>query len=58
MHRVKSFAERLLRGLYFSIINIYLKVDRYVDQDGVTQSNSLQFQKYQGWRGLSVQYGY
>lgn len=66
MHRIKSLAKRLLQGRYFSLNQLDRKLERYVNyddgyfvelgaNDGVTQSNSLHFEKYRGWRGLLVE---
>jgi FkbM family methyltransferase len=63
---VKLLAKRLLRGKYFSLNQLDRKLEKYVDynngyfvelgaNDGVTQSNSLYFEKYRNWRGLLVE---
>lgn len=63
---LKSFAKRLLRGKYASLNQLDRKLETYVDydngyfvelgaNDGVTQSNSLYFEKYRNWRGLLVE---
>ncbi|MDT8993097.1 hypothetical protein RQP54_19645 [Curvibacter sp. APW13] len=63
---IKSLAKRLLRGKYFSLNQLDYKLEKYVDydnsyfvelgaNDGVTQSNSLYFEKYRNWRGLLVE---
>lgn len=62
----KSVAKRLLRGKYASLNQLDQKLEKYVDydngyfvelgaNDGVTQSNSLYFEKYRNWRGLLVE---
>lgn len=66
MQTIKSLAKRLLRGRYFSLNQLDRKLEKYVDyengyfvelgaNDGVTQSNSLYFEKYRNWRGLLVE---
>jgi len=66
MQIIKSIAKRLLRGKYFSLNQLDRKLEKYVDyddgyfvelgaNDGVTQSNSLYFEKYRNWRGLLVE---
>lgn len=63
---LKSFAKRLLRGKYASLNQLDRKLEKYVDydngyfvelgaNDGVTQSNSLYFEKYRNWHGLLVE---
>ena len=63
---LKKMAKRLLRGKYFSLNQLDRKLEKYVDydngyfvelgaNDGVTQSNSLYFEKYRNWRGLLVE---
>lgn len=63
---IKSIARRLLRGKYFSLNQLDRNLEKYVDydngyfvelgaNDGVTQSNSLYFEKYRNWRGLLVE---
>lgn len=63
---IKSLAKRLLRGKYFSLNQLDRKLEKYVDydngyfvelgaNDGVTQSNSLYFEKYRNWHGLLVE---
>jgi FkbM family methyltransferase len=63
---MKAAAKRLLRGRYFSLNELDRKLERYVDydngyfvelgaNDGVSQSNSLYFEKRRGWRGLLVE---
>lgn len=66
MKIIKSFVKRLLRGKYFSLNQLDRKLEKYVDyddgyfielgaNDGVTQSNTLYFEKYRNWRGLLVE---
>lgn len=66
MQVIKSLATRLLQGKYFSLNQLDRKLEKYVDydngyfvelgaNDGVTQSNSLYFEKYRNWRGLLVE---
>lgn len=66
MQTIKSLAKRVLRGKYFSLNQLDRKLEKYVDyddgyfvelgaNDGVTQSNSLYFEKYRNWRGLLVE---
>lgn len=63
---IKSTARRLLQGKYFSLNQLDRKLEKYVDyddgyfvelgaNDGVTQSNSLYFEKHRNWRGLLVE---
>lgn len=63
---MKFLAKRLLRGKYFSLNQLDRKLEKYVNydngyfvelgaNDGVTQSNSLYFEKYRNWRGLLVE---
>lgn len=58
--------RRLIRGKYFSLNQLDRKLEKYVNynngyfvelgaNDGVTQSNSLYFEKYRGWHGLLVE---
>lgn len=64
--KIKTLAKRLLRGKYFSLNELDRKLEKYVDynngyfvelgaNDGITQSNSLYFEKYRNWRGLLVE---
>lgn len=66
MQMIKSLARRVLRGRYFSLNQLDRQLEKYVDyddgffvelgaNDGVTQSNSLYFEKYRNWRGLLVE---
>lgn len=63
---IKSLAKRLLQGKYFSLNQLDRKLEKYVNydggyfvelgaNDGVTQSNSLYFEKHRGWRGVLVE---
>jgi FkbM family methyltransferase len=63
---LKKFGKRLFQGKYFSLNQLDQKLERYVDyddgyfvelgaNDGVTQSNSLYFEKHRGWRGVLVE---
>lgn len=63
---IKAFVKRLLQGKYYSLNNLDRKLEKYVDfdsgyfvelgaNDGVTQSNSLYFEKSRNWRGLLVE---
>lgn len=64
--KIKTLAKRLLQGKYFSLNQLDRKLEKYVDydngyfvelgaNDGVTQSNSLYFEKHRNWRGLLVE---
>lgn len=64
--RIKALAKRLLQGKYFSLNKLDRKLEKYVDydngyfvelgaNDGVTQSNSLYFEKHRNWHGLLVE---
>jgi len=64
--KIKALAKRLLHGKYFSLNQLDRKLEKYVDydngyfvelgaNDGVTQSNSLYFEKHRNWRGLLVE---
>lgn len=64
--KIKALAKRLLQGKYFSLNQLDRKLEKYVDydggyfvelgaNDGVTQSNSLYFEKYRNWRGVLVE---
>lgn len=57
MKIIKSFAESLLRGKYFSLNQLDRKLEEFVDynngyfvelgaNDGVTQSNTLYFERH------------
>ncbi len=63
---IKSLIKRLLRGRYFSLNQLDSKLEKYVNydngyfvelgaNDGVTQSNSLYFEKYRNWHGLLIE---
>lgn len=63
---IKSLIRRLLRGKYFSLNQLDRKLEKYVNydngyfvelgaNDGVTQSNSLYFEKYRNWHGLLIE---
>ena len=63
---IKKIVKRLLRGKYFALNNLDRQLEKYVDRDngyfvelgandGVTQSNSLYFEKHRGWRGVLVE---
>ena len=63
---IKSPAKRLLQGRYFSLNQLDRKLEKYVNyddgyfvelgaNDGVTQSNSLYFERHRGWRGVLVE---
>lgn len=65
-HLFKRVWKRLRRGKYHSLNELDRKLEKYVDydngyfvelgaNDGVTQSNSLYFEKHRGWRGLLVE---
>lgn len=64
--KIKALVKRLLQGKYFSLNRLDRKLEKYVDydngyfvelgaNDGVTQSNSLYFEKYRNWRGVLVE---
>lgn len=64
--KIKTLAKRLLQGKYFSLNQLDRKLEKYVDydngyfvelgaNDGVTQSNSLYFERHRNWRGLLVE---
>jgi FkbM family methyltransferase len=64
--KIKTLAKRFLQGKYFSLNQLDRKLEKYVDydngyfvelgaNDGVTQSNSLYFEKHRNWRGLLVE---
>ncbi|OYT92605.1 MAG: FkbM family methyltransferase [Burkholderiales bacterium PBB3] len=63
---LKNLLKRVLRGKYAGLNQLDRKLEKYVDydngyfvelgaNDGVTQSNSLYFEKYRNWRGLLVE---
>ncbi len=64
--KIKALAKRLLRGKYSSLNQLDRKLKKFVDyeggyfvelgaNDGVTQSNSLYFERYRNWRGLLIE---
>ena len=64
--KIKALAKRLLQGKYFSLNQLDRQLEKYVDydggyfvelgaNDGVTQSNSLYFEKYRNWNGVLVE---
>jgi FkbM family methyltransferase len=64
--KIKTLAKRLLQGKYFSLNQLDRKLEKYVNydngyfvelgaNDGVTQSNSLYFEKHRNWRGVLVE---
>jgi FkbM family methyltransferase len=64
--QIKKILKRFLRRKYASLNQLDQKLEKYVDydngyfvelgaNDGVTQSNSLYFEKYRNWRGLLVE---
>lgn len=66
MLTLKNLLKRLLRGKYVGLNQLDRKLEKYVDydngyfvelgaNDGVTQSNSLYFEKYRNWRGLLIE---
>jgi len=63
---IKRFIKRLMQGKYHGLNGLDRKLERYVDydggfyvelgaNDGVTQSNSLYFEKHRNWSGLLVE---
>ena len=63
---IKKLAKPLLKGKYFSLNQLDRKLEKYVDydngyfvelgaNDGITQSNSLYFERQRNWRGLLVE---
>lgn len=66
LRAIKAAIKRALRGRYTGLNELDRKLEKYVDydegyfvelgaNDGVTQSNSLYFEKYRNWRGLLVE---
>ena len=66
LQAIKTVIRRALRGKYTGLDQLDRKLEKYVDydygyfvelgaNDGVTQSNSLYFEKYRKWRGLLVE---
>jgi len=64
--KIEALAKRLLQGKYVSLNQLDRKLEKYVDydngyfvelgaNDGVTQSNSVYFEKHRNWRGLLVE---
>jgi FkbM family methyltransferase len=64
--KIKALVKRVLRGKYSSLNQLDRKLEKYVDHDGgyfvelgandgVTQSNSLYFERHRNWRGLLVE---
>jgi FkbM family methyltransferase len=64
--KIKMLAKRALMGKYYSLNQLDRKLEKYVDydggyfvelgaNDGVSQSNSLYFEKHRNWRGLLVE---
>lgn len=62
----KFIRQRLQPQRYFSLNDLDRKLEKYVDydsgyfvelgaNDGITQSNSLYFERYRGWHGLLVE---
>lgn len=63
---LKSLRRRVMQGRYFSLNGLDRKLEKYVNFDngyfvelgannGITQSNSLYFERYRGWRGVLVE---
>lgn len=63
---LKRAVKRAMRGKYSSLNDLDRKLEKYVDinggffvelgaNDGVTQSNSLYFERHRGWRGVLVE---
>jgi len=63
---IKRLVKRLVRGKYHGLNGLDKKLERFVDydggyyvelgaNDGLTQSNSLYFEKYRNWTGLLVE---
>ncbi|QHE83763.1 FkbM family methyltransferase [Hydrogenophaga sp. BPS33] len=66
IHEIKQLAKRWLQGKYYSLNQLDRKLEKYVNHDngyfvelgandGVTQSNSLYFEKHRNWRGLLIE---
>ena len=66
LRTLKSILKRLLRPKYNGLNQLDWQLEKYVDydggyfvelgaNDGVTQSNSLYFEKHRHWRGLLVE---
>lgn len=63
---MKNLLKRIFKGKYVGLNQLDRKLEKYVDydngyfvelgaNDGVTQSNSLYFEKHRNWRGLLVE---
>lgn len=63
---IRQTLKRMLRGKYHGLNGLDRKLERYVDydggfyvelgaNDGLTQSNSLYFEKHRHWHGLLVE---
>lgn len=63
---IKRFLKRLLRGKYHGLNQLDRQMEAFLDydggyfvelgaNDGVSQSNTLYFERYRGWRGLLVE---
>lgn len=63
---MKNLLKRIFRGKYVGLNQLDRKLEKYVNydngyfvelgaNDGVTQSNSLYFEKHRNWRGLLVE---
>lgn len=63
---LKKIVRRLIVGKYFGLNQLDRKLEKYVNfdngyfvelgaNDGVTQSNSLYFERHRNWRGLLVE---
>lgn len=66
MKLIKKIVKKIVQGRYFGINKLDRKLENYVDfnngyfvelgaNDGVTQSNSLYFEKYRNWSGLLIE---
>lgn len=66
MQFIKRLLKRLFQGKYQGLNQLDKKMEAYLDydggyyvelgaNDGVTQSNTLYFEKYRGWKGLLVE---
>lgn len=66
MSLLKQVVKRAIHGRYSGLNGLDRQLERYVDyddgyyvelgaNDGVTQSNSLYFERHRGWRGLLVE---
>jgi len=63
---IKSILKRLIRGKYHGLNQLDRKMEKYLDydggfyvelgaNDGVTQSNTLYFEKHRGWKGVLIE---